>query len=309
MTAHPIAFTENPAITASRDGSRVVSWVRAHPIVALCVWFYPVAWAIALLPLVVQRPFSVEVPQGVFNSAATLLGGILPVIVITRLVDGPAGLVALARRLAVLPSRGAIGWYALVLLALPILCLVLAALIFGPPNVTLSAGISAVVNGLLLQTILTLLMTVLWEEVQWRGFVQARLQAQRGVMTAAVITGILFGLQHVPLFIEQQQNAVGLIIFVVFVALSILFRTVTGWIYNTTGSLLLVALLHATGDATASGPFAPGFLSRLYGDQGAAPFQLLVLALIGLVVIAATRARLGVAAGTAPLAQAKPAIA
>jgi len=285
----------------------IAKWARAHPIIALFVWFFPVAWAIASVPLFVERPFGVEVPQVVFNSAATWVGGVLPVLVITWLVDGPAGLAAFGRRLVLLPKRGSVGWYALALLALPLISLMLAVIVFGPPDVTPSTAISALVNGLLLQTVLSLLIVNVWEEVQWTSFVQARLQAQRGVMLAAVIAGVLFALQHVPLFVLQGLLLipVGQVIFAAFILLAIPFRALTFWIYNRTGSLLLVALVHAVGDAVSSGPFAPGFIPRLYPDQGAAvPFHLLALALIGLVVIAATRARLGLPARPALRAEA-----
>jgi hypothetical protein len=64
----------------AESSSLIKAWVRAHPIGAFCVWFFPVAWAIALLPLVVQRPFGVEAPLEVFISGATVLGGLLPVV-------------------------------------------------------------------------------------------------------------------------------------------------------------------------------------------------------------------------------------
>jgi hypothetical protein len=59
------------------------------------VWFFPIAWAIAFIPVVAKRTLGVELPQEVFLSGAALLGGLLPVVVITRMVDGPAGLDAL----------------------------------------------------------------------------------------------------------------------------------------------------------------------------------------------------------------------
>jgi hypothetical protein len=54
-------------------------------------------------------------------------------------------------------------------------------------------------------------------------------------------------------------------------------------------------------DATGSGGLGGGLLTRLYpGNNDVALLSLVVLFLIGLVVIAATRARLGVAARPAP---------
>jgi membrane protease YdiL (CAAX protease family) len=50
----------------------------------------------------------------------------------------------------------------------------------------------------------------------------------------------------------------------VFLVIAIPFRALTAWMYNRTGSLFLVGLLHAVGDATTNGSFAAGFLPRLY---------------------------------------------
>jgi membrane protease YdiL (CAAX protease family) len=273
----------------------IKAWVRAHPIGAFCVWFFPVAWAIALLPLVFPRPFGVEVPLEVFLSGATVLGGLLPVVVITRMVDGPEGLDAFRRRL--LPARASIGWYVLALLAAPLLALALAVIVYGPPNVTASTMLSALVNGLLLQAVLGFLAVNLWEEATWMGFVQARLQAQRGVLLAAVVTAVLFALQHLPLFVENGLvNAAGLVFLAAFIVVAIPFRALTGWMYNRTGSLFLVGLLHAVGDATTNGSFADGFLPRLYENADVGFFHMFALALIGVLVIATTRARLGLPA-------------
>src|SRR3712207_8287691 len=41
----------------------------------------------------------------------------------------------------------------------------------------------------------------LWEEAAWTGFVQARLQHRHGPLRAAVLTGPLFALQHIALFV------------------------------------------------------------------------------------------------------------
>jgi membrane protease YdiL (CAAX protease family) len=140
----------------------------------------------------------------------------------------------------------------------PLLSLVLAVIAFGPPNVTLSEMLSALFSGLFAQTVIGFLLVNLWEEMTWMGFVQARLQAQRGVLFAVVITAVLFTftLQHLPLFVQNGLvNVAGLVFLAAFIVLSVPFRALTGWLYNRTGSLFLVGLLHAAGDATTNGSF------------------------------------------------------
>jgi membrane protease YdiL (CAAX protease family) len=275
----------------SGTSAHVKGWVRAHPIVAFCLWFFPVAWTIALLPLVIERPFGVELPLEVFLSAATVIGGLVPVLVITRLIDGPSGLRTFLGRLLV--ARVPLAWYALALVATPLLSLAIAIVAYGPPNVEPMAALSALVNGLLVQGVLGFLAVNVWEEATWMGFVQARLQSTRGVWTAVVITAALFALQHLPLFVAGGlTNIAGLVVFVVFIGVAIPFRALAGWMYNRTGSLLLVGLLHAMGDATTNGSFGSGFLARLYDGESVGFLHIIALALIGVVVIAATRTHL-----------------
>src|SRR5439155_16999390 len=93
-------------------------------------------------------------------------------------------------------------------------------------------ALSAVVNGLLAQSAIGFIAINLWEETAWMGFVQARLQARRGMLLGAVLTAALFTLQHLPLFAD---NGVGvLLIAPVFFALAFPFRALVGWLYNRT---------------------------------------------------------------------------
>src|SRR5438477_5795011 len=86
----------------------------------------------------------------------------------------------------------------------------------------------------------------IWEEMTCMGFAQARLQAQRGMLFAVVITAVLFALQHLPLFVQNGLvNVAGLVFLAAFITLSIPFRALTRWLYNRTGSVFLVGLLHA----------------------------------------------------------------
>src|SRR4051812_48376465 len=150
----------------------IAAWVRAHPIGAFCIWFFPVAWTIAMLPMLAPQPFGLDVPLEVFLSAATIIGGLVPVLVITHMVDGRAGVDTLLKRLV--PPRAAVGWYLLATLAVPLLALVMAVIVFGPPNVSGPEMRSALVFGLVAQTVIGFLMVNLWEETTWMGFVQAR---------------------------------------------------------------------------------------------------------------------------------------
>jgi membrane protease YdiL (CAAX protease family) len=165
---------------------------------------------------------------------------------------------------------------------------------FGPPNVSPAGWLSAITIGFLLQTAVGFATTNLWEEAAWMGFVQSRLQLRHGVVVAAVITSVLFMLQHVPLMVVQN---LGPVIPFVFFVLVIPFRALMAWIYNRTDSLFVVGLVHAAGDATVAGTITGvGLLPRLYEGYDVGFFSILANVIIGLVVIVATRARLGLQA-------------
>ena len=61
---------------------------------------------------------------------------------------------------------------------------------------TTGALVSALVFGLLVQTVVSLVPNNWAEEVAWMGFVQARLQDRTTPMRAAALTAPLFALQH-----------------------------------------------------------------------------------------------------------------
>ena len=244
---------------ASMTRLHLTTWVRTHPVAALLAWFFPVGWAIAFIPIIADQPLGL--PQEVFLIGATWLGLLLPTIVITQIVDGQKGLHALRRRL--LRVRVSVGWYALVLLAVPSTAVVLAAIFYGLPAVSASSTLSAVLGGLIVETAVGFITINLWEELAWMGFIQARLQAHRGVMLAAFLTAALFTLQHVPLFVGNGPGAL-IVMLPAFLVLATPFRALVGWLYNRAGSLFLVGLVHAVGDATGFGGFNEGLLPRLY---------------------------------------------
>jgi membrane protease YdiL (CAAX protease family) len=283
------------------------NWVRTHQLTAFLAWFFTIGWGIAFIPLVVQRVSNVDVPVEAFLIAATLVGLLLPTLVMTWLVDGRSGVVALWQRAILV--RASLGWYLLAVLAVPVCALALAMLVYGLPQRTPTELLSAIVMGLIVQSAIGLVTINLWEEIAWMGFVQARLQARRGIWVGVILTAALFTLQHVPLFVDNGPAV--FIILPIFFLVAIPFRALIAWMYNRTGSLFLVGLLHAVSDGTGSGGFDSGFLPRLYDSGDVALFANLAVVPIGILVIAATRLRLGAPArliAIAPAAVGTPAV-
>ncbi len=282
-TTRPRAPRSNP----------VVGFVRAHPVGAFLLWFSTVGLALSFTPVVLRGALDVDVPRQPFIVASTVVGLLLPALVITRIVDGPEGLRALWAR--TVHVRVPLRWYALALIGVPVATVAVTVALFGAPTLTPGALASALGYGLVLQFSVVLLTNNWWEEVAWMGFVQARLQERHGPARAALLVGPLFALQHVSLVVGNPP-ALAVAFMVVFALVAIAFRALQGWVYNSTGSLFVVGLVHAAGNAAASGSGfegGGGLLVRLYAEPLVGSMQTLASAALGILVLVATRARLG----------------
>ncbi|WP_165968694.1 CPBP family intramembrane glutamic endopeptidase [Arthrobacter crusticola] len=264
--------------------------IRRHPIAALLVWFFTVGQLLAFLPRIVEAQ-GVELSVPLFVTASNLIGLLLPALVLTWLCDGRAGLRALRDR--ILTWRRNPWWYVFVVIAVPLGAVLLALILAGPPDASGPALPMALLLGLVLQTVLGLIISNLWEEVAWTGFVQARLQQRHGALRAVLLTAPLFALQHAAL-VAGGSFAATIVLLLVLTLLAIPFRAVTGWLYNRTSSLLLVGLFHAAGNAVAVREWpGDGMLPLLFPGENFGPVHLLVSAVVGVIVITATRGRLG----------------
>ena len=126
-----------------------------------------------------------------------------------------------------------------------------------------------------------------------------RLQARFGPLKASLIVAPLFGLYHVPLFfviagLNSGPDHLPLAQFPLYLAfLLIVFsgpmRILLTWIYNSTGqSLPVVSLFHASINATGGVAILATYFA---GVDGLLLYA--ALAVFALVVIVATRGRLG----------------
>jgi membrane protease YdiL (CAAX protease family) len=272
-----------PAAPTTRRG--VAGWITRHPLAAFLAWLFTVGQAIAFVPVVADVP----VPRQLFVVASSVFGIFLPALAVTWIADGREAAFRFLRRLV--QWRVALRWYVLALVGVPLVAIGLAWLLLGAPaDLSASVLADALVSGFALTLLLTFLPNNWLEEAAWSGFAQARLHRTHSAAVAALIIAPLFALQHLSLAVG---NPVALVLLAV---LAIPFRMLTGYVWNRTGSLLVLGLLHAAGNAVASGSgFTDGFLRELYPDDlaTAGSLHLFAFALIGIVVLATTRGRLG----------------
>jgi membrane protease YdiL (CAAX protease family) len=281
-------------------GRRLAGTIRRYPVASFLTWSVPVGQAIAFQPVVAPAWYGADLPTAPFVVLANLVGLLLPAVVVTRVVDGPAGVRALWRR--AVRVRVPLRWYGLALVVVPVATTAPAVALLGPPERTGWVLASALVSGLLVQVLLGFLSTNWAEEVAWTGFLQTRLQDRHGPVRAALATGPLFALQHAALAVGNGWLG-GMVVLLFITATAVPFRFLQGWVANRTGSLLVVGLVHAAGNATTdgSGFGGPGLLPRLFPDDGVGPVHLVASAVLGLIVLAATRGRLGRRAPATPV--------
>jgi membrane protease YdiL (CAAX protease family) len=256
----------------------------------MLLWFFTVGQAVAFVPVVGTR-WDVHLPEQPFTMASTWLGLLLPAVVLTWLVQGRPGLNRLLHRLLVV--RRPMRWYVLCLMVVPLTSLAIAMSMVGvPEDAPPSTVTRAVLVGFAAQALLHLATNNLWEELAWTGFVQVRLQERHAPTVAALLTAPLFALQHSALLFDNTL-AGGAVIMAVLVVLAVPFRIVMAWVYNRTGSLFLVGLAHAAGNAVVTSTVVgDALVPGLYG-RNLGPVHLFAFAFIGIVVTLATRGRLG----------------
>jgi membrane protease YdiL (CAAX protease family) len=276
------------SLTASRDRDhstgRLRQTVRGHPLHAFFLATFAVTWAyeIAVFGLLDLEFIPWSIP-GTFVPA-------IAAVVVTRAVDGKAGLRAFLRRLVLwrVPAR----WYVFALVVLP--TVVVAGYVFMPdPKQNVDDGALMIAATYLSSLVILTLMGGGQEEPGWRGFALPRMQERSGPLKASVVLGLIWGLWHLPLFVfvPDYDNAdPGFVatatMFVVFagcytIALSVIFT----WLVNhARGSILLAMLAHGSVNAATS--FAP---------ETALPLMVafMTVGVLALIIVVATHAQLG----------------
>lgn len=244
---HPIALTDNGATGRPQRGGR-------RPLLTFSVVVIGLTWAVQVTFLALGWPLfpALVVELGVLLATATL---------VTRRTEGRAGV----RRLyaGALRWRFGAGWYALVLLLLPLATVAVAATagtLAGPSD---GWGPEAF-QYLFLTLVFGALLGNLWEELSWTGFMQERLAARHGLLKGALLTALPFGLIHLPLaFEEDGLTGTSLpdlaLNWALLLGVAPFFRYLIGLVHARTGhSVLAIAVLHGSFNASASTSLATG---------------------------------------------------
>jgi uncharacterized protein len=264
MTNQPAGWTERRGWRATAVGTATVYILLA----------YGVSWA-WWLPLALTH--QVIGAGGWPTHVPGLVGPAIAAWAVSWLVQGPRGL----RRLLARVARWRIGWWWLVA-GSPLLMLgvsMLVEVIVGQPIPTLRSF--AQINGFpawgLLGVLALLVMAALGEEAGWRGFLQPTLQRRVRPLLAMLVVAIVWAGWHAPLLaIVGNYRGFTVATLVGFIIGLICGGVVLGWLYNRTGSVLAVALWHATYNLTSA-------TTGAHGLPAALSTTVVIIAAVGLV--------------------------
>jgi membrane protease YdiL (CAAX protease family) len=260
---------------------RIVDFIRRRPLLTLLLVFNTFGQLVAFLPVIARRRYGIELDVDLVLIIPTIFFLLLPALLITRIAHGEAALRALLR--SVVKFDVAPGWYLLPFVVIPVSVMALA-FAAPPEGFDISTVAAAYLTAFLPALVFQFATTNWWEEAVWMGFFQATLQQRFTPMKAVLITTPFFALQH--LFIAFESSPLeGAVTFAALTVVIVFIRALLAWIYNRTGSIALVGLTHASTNAVSF-----SFMPLLYKQNGQGA---LVLLLLGLAVIVATRGRLG----------------
>jgi membrane protease YdiL (CAAX protease family) len=213
-------------------------------------------------------------------------GFILAAVLMTWLTLGRTAVGALLRRY--LMWRVGWRWYAALLivpLAMTVAVYLYAAIIGARPDFSAVMADNIRPQGVSrLAFVLPFLLIELianGEEIGWRGYVLPRLQARYSALPASLITGVVWGLWHLPKFLNHWDWTY----FALFMLDTAAKSVILAWMYNgTRGSLLIVVLAH--GFWNTAGIFLPTANTLSSEGIGAFAVQVLMQLIIAAVIVA-----------------------
>ena len=233
------------------------------------------SWLVAFVNLVFFASLMNDLPIDIALVSVGAFLALLPAIVISAAFSKTAGV---RRHLSTLfKPRGKPVWYVLALAGVP------AVLFLGDvitentggtvpgPGYNLQGEGFFMGMGMIILVFLTHLVNSggVAEEPGWRGFALRYMQEKCSPLAAGLTIGFLWGLWHVPVMLNQVKEFGPVLAALQIITIGIVFT----WFYNRTrGSLLAVALLHASWNAGV------GFLPRT------AAFHLMMTGIVAMMI-------------------------
>ena len=244
-------MSTSPTRLAGPAAQRRTTLLDRHPIGTFLAAALGIGW------LSLGTAVALELPLEPFLLLANFGGLLGTALVITARTSGWPGVRSLLA--GVVRWRVGFGWWVLALAALPTATLAVAA-VTGTLHAP-QGGWAAMTLAYLTGTVVVGALTFnIWEEVAWAGFVQTRLGRRHGLVRGAALTAVPFAAIHLPLaFVGHPSRGELVVTVVALFAVAVVFRTLAGVVLDATGgSVLLVALTHASFNASGQLPAVQG---------------------------------------------------
>jgi CAAX protease family protein len=230
-----------------------IAFLKRYALIIGIFLMFALTWPIDLANsgiVPIQFPFIVYLFLG--------WGFVFASVIMTGLTLGKEGVVALLKRYV--QWRVGWQWYLAAILLAP--SLIVLAVYINAGLVGISPDFSTVMAHKIFGKSATLPLFILpfflvdlisnGEEIGWRGYVLPRLQAKYSALTSTLILGVIWGFWHLPKYLSHWNT----VSFAWFIVHAMAYAVILTWLYNNTqGSLLLVAISHAS--SNTAGVFMP----------------------------------------------------
>jgi CAAX protease family protein len=245
-------MTTGIAIPQAEKAAAPAGWIARHPLLTMYLIMLGVEFTDATLHILYSRGLiSFKVPDGL-AFVLSILHPLVAAAVVTVAISGRNGLRGLLSRFLIWRVSG--WWYLFIFAFYAIDMLAgnsLSAAFGGAKSVLPVAGDPLWAIPIKFGLFLLFGLLTNTEEIAWRGVALPLLKSRyNNALIAALLVAIPEALLHAPDYFVDEMNfrkSVGALMFTIFtVALSVIFA----WVFlNTKGSLLIVTLFHASGNA------------------------------------------------------------
>jgi uncharacterized protein len=274
-------------------------FLQRYPLICYFAMAYGFSW-LAWIPYVLGKDGLGLLPWQLSQAGlipGAYLGPLLSGFLMVGAMEGKAGARHLWRRM--IQWREGWQWYTVALVGIPVISM-LGFLAIPGALTAFHPVFPQVILFLLLLLPIEILTSGLAEEPGWRGFALPRLQERYGPLLASIILGVLWQCWHLPLYLTDWGRDAGWLGISLDIIGNLGLTILMTWVFNhTRGSLLIAMLLHAMLDTFAS-TAALSIFSFAWVQQHGHLAALISFNVVGLILLVATRGRLGYKRAPAP---------
>ncbi|MFG3340120.1 CPBP family intramembrane glutamic endopeptidase [Glycomyces sp. NPDC048151] len=266
----------------------LVRLIAARPLLSFFVLSFVPSFAYELVFI-----FVLDLPLVPWMFAAPFIGPFAAAFIVTAAADGRAGVRGLLRDLV--RWRVGLRWYAVAAIGLPAVLMLCALPFSGGPG-AFRPDPGALGEWAVAFVLVLVVGGPLGEEPGWRNFATPRLQERFGPVAGSLVLGVVWGLWHMPLFLVEGYNHAGgdlaatVLPYLVFLGFTTAIAFLFTWLYNRSdGSGPVAIVAHTFCNVSLLPVLFPGVENDLRYEV----VQVAAFAVVAVVLIAATRGRLG----------------